>query len=132
VFDDQVTSGHQKSKKKSAAQQLVELALERYDLGVDSDGKPYGVPKGGHVVRSLRGDNSLRKELGGMYRRDRGRPPSQNALSEAMSALEYEAEDSGEQVTLHLRAARPSDDEIFIDLKNKTKRVIRVTADGWD
>lgn len=119
--------------KRSTAQQLVELALDHYDLHVDTDGKPFGVRKGGHVAIPLLGSRrSVRKELGGMYRRRTARTASQNALTEAMSALEYEAEESFEPIKLHLRTARPSDDEIFIDIGDRSEQVIRVTAAGWE
>lgn len=123
----------QKTEKKSASQQLIELALDCYDLGIDSDGKPFGVRKGGHVVRPLVGSKrSIRQELGGLFCRASGRPASQNALAEAMAVLEYEAEAQGDPVELAIRAARPSDNEIYIDMGDKTERVIRVTPAGWE
>lgn len=123
----------QKPEKKSAAQQLVEIAQEVYNFGVDTDGKPFGVRKGGHVVRMLvNGRFSLRKELGGLYFRIVGRPASQNALAEAMGVLEYVADQQGEPVELALRAARPTDDMIYIDMGDKAERVLRISAAGWE
>lgn len=122
----------QKPPKKSAAQQLLELAFECYDFGVDTDDKPFAVRKGGHVVRPLKGGKrSVRKELGGLFYRMTGRTASQNALAEAMDVLEHEAEDS-DPVELALRVARPSDAEIYIDLGDQTERVVRIIADGWE
>lgn len=119
--------------KKSTAQKLVELALDHYDLHVDTDGKPFGVRKGGHVAIPLVGSRrSVRKELGGMYRRRTARTASQTALTEAMSALEYEAEESFEPIKMYQRAARPNDDEIFIDIGDRSEQAIRVTAAGWE
>ncbi|PPL19809.1 ATP-binding protein [Microterricola pindariensis] len=126
----------QSSGKRSAAQQLVDLALDEYNLGVDLDGKAFGVRKGGHIAIPLVGSKrSVRKEVGGLFRRKTRRTASQNALSDAMSALEYEADDPGDPVAptkLHMRASRTSDDEIFIDLGDATEQVVRVTPDGWE
>jgi hypothetical protein len=118
--------------KQSTSQKLITLALDHYDLHVDPGGKPYGVRKGGHVALPLLGSRrSIRRELGGLYRRHTGRAASQNALAEAMGVLEFEADD-GEPVELHLRAARPTDQEIYIDLGDFTERAIRVTPSGWE
>ena len=123
----------QKPDKKSAAQQLIELARDCYDLGVDSDGKPFGVRKGGHVVRPLTGGKrSIRQELSGLIWRVTGRTASQNALAEAMAVLEFEAQEQGEPIKLALRAARPSDNVIYIDLGDKNEHVLRVTSTGWE
>jgi hypothetical protein len=97
----------QKPEKKSAAQQLVELALECYDLGVDTDDKPFAVRKGGHVTRPLKGGKrSLRKELGGLFYRMTGKTASQNALAEAMDVLEFEATEKPSRPSSHVRVAR--------------------------
>lgn len=120
------------AEKKSAAQQLVELAIECYDLGVDTNDKPFAVRKGGHVTRPLKGGKrSLRKELGGLFYRMTGKTASQNALAEAMDVLEFEATET-EPVELHDRLARPTDGELYVDLGDQSERVVRITADGWE
>lgn len=134
-LDDQQSFAEkgQQAEKKSASQQLVEIAHEVYDFGVDTDGKAFGFRKGSHVVRQLlNGRFSLRKELGGLYCQLSGRPASQNALTEAMAVLEYFAELQGEPVDLALRAARPNDDVIYIDMGDKAERVLKITAAGWE
>lgn len=123
----------QKDKKESAAQQLIKLAQDCYDFGVDTNGTPFGVRKGGHVVRPLVGSKrSIRQELGGLFCRASGRPASQNALTEAMAVLEFEAEERDEAVPLALRSARSSENEIYIDMGDKAERVIRVSPTGWE
>ncbi|MHA7303839.1 hypothetical protein ACX80E_01100 [Arthrobacter sp. TMN-49] len=122
-----------KPKKESAAQQLIELARDCYDLGIDTDGKPFGVRKGGHVARPLTGSKrSIRQELGGLFCRAFGRPASQNALTEALAVLEFDANEQGEPVELALRSARPTDTEFYIDMGDTTERVIRVTPASWE
>lgn len=121
----------QKPEKKSVAQQLVQLAFDCYDLGVDTDDKPFAVRKGGHVTRPLKGGKrALRKELGGLFYRTTGRTASQNALAEAMEVLEHEATE-GEPRELSLRIARPNDHEIYVDLGDQTERVVHITPEGW-
>lgn len=130
--DDQ-PSPPKKSEKKSAAKQLVELAFDCYDLGIDNDGKAFGVRKGGHVARPLVDSRfSVRKQLGGLYYRQTGKPASQNALGEAVAVLEAEAEYAGDPTQLSLRAARPNPDEIYIDMGDADERVIHVTPEGWE
>lgn len=130
--EDERQPAEPKAEKKSAAKQLVELALTLYDLGVDTDGKAFGVRKGGHVVRPLTNTRlSVRKELGRLFYRQTGKPPSQNALTEAIAVLEAEAEFAGEPQELFLRAARPNPDEIFIDVGDTDEHIIQVTPAGW-
>src|SRR5690625_1412744 len=105
------------SGKKSAAQQLVELALDVFDLGVDDDGKAFVVCNDWLVDRPLLNNRvSVRKELVGFFYRATGKPASENALTEAMAVLEAEAHDAGEPRKLFLRAVRASFGEIYIDM----------------
>ncbi|MBE4695400.1 hypothetical protein HGI16_11870 [Brevibacterium casei] len=123
----------QKPEKHSAAQQLVELALDCYDLGIDPDGKTFGVRKGDRVVRHLvNGRFSLRKELAGRFYRETGHPASQNALTEAVAVLEAEPEEQGEPVEVFFRPARPNDDTIWVNMGDKAERVLRITLAGWE
>lgn len=128
---EQPSAGGTATIKKSVADKLVQLALQCYDLGVDTDDKPFAVRKGGHVIRPLKGGKrSLRKELGGLYYRMTGKTVSQNALAEAVELLEYKATET-EPVKLSLRVARPNDYEIYVDLGDQTERVVHITPDGW-
>ncbi|WP_442545192.1 hypothetical protein ACSBOX_05820 [Arthrobacter sp. KN11-1C] len=121
------------SKRDSAAQQLVELALDCYDLGIDTDGKPFGVRKRGHIAQPLTGSkSSIRQELGGLFCEVTGRPASQNALTEAMGVLEFKAQKQGNPVALALRIARVNDAEFYVDMGDITERVIRVTPASWE
>ena len=53
------------NERRSTATKLVDLALERYSLGVTPDGEAYALPAaGGHIVTMLRDcRSSLRAEL---------------------------------------------------------------------
>ncbi|MGJ9372517.1 hypothetical protein [Nesterenkonia sp. CF4.4] len=130
---DEPGSGSEKKKGKSIPQQLIELALHQYHFGMDTSGKPFGVPKGRHVARPLLGGRrSVRQELAGLFYRVKGITASRKALTEAMDVLGFEAEAQGEPVELFLRAARTSDDEIYVDMGNQEEWVLRITAEAWE
>lgn len=117
--------------KKSAAVILVELAQERYRFGVSDSGEPFGVRlDGGHVVRMLRGGRtSLRAELAKAYRQRTGKVAGQQALADALLALEGEAQESDPK-PVHLRVAQ-TDAATWIDLGDTEERVVRLDATGW-
>ncbi|MFW0774368.1 hypothetical protein ACLRGI_14485 [Paenarthrobacter nitroguajacolicus] len=122
-----------KAEKKSTSQQLVELARDKYNFGIDTDGKAFGFRKGRHVVRPLTGSKrSVRQEVGGLFYRATGRPPSQNALTDGNGVLEYEAQEQGEPVRQATRAARTNDGELFVDIGNQSEQVLHVTSEGWE
>src|SRR5829696_5489158 len=107
-IDDDFTGGSdEKRSAKSAASQLVDLALERYRFGVSEDGEPYAVQPGRHVVRLLRGGtNSLRAELSKAFHQKYKKVPPQQALADALLVLEGTAQDQNpDQVHLRVAAA---------------------------
>lgn len=120
------------STKKSTAEKLVELALDVYDIHVDTDGKPFGIRQGGgHVARYLTsGCPSLQAELGALYYRETRHVPSQNAKTEATAVLEYEAADQ-DPVPVSTRVAT-ADGMLYVDLGDADEHVVRIGPDGWD
>ncbi|WP_179443228.1 ATP-binding protein [Rhodococcus sp. ACPA1] len=134
--DDEPPQDHpspsEKEEKISAATALVNLAIERYDLAVTPDGEPYATAKTGrgHIARFLRGGKQpLRAELAKLYYRDRSKAAPQQALTDALQALEGMAQEM-EPVETHLRVAR-HDDAIWIDLGDVDENVIRLDPQGW-
>jgi hypothetical protein len=119
------------SESRSVATRLVDLALERYSLGVTPDGEPYALPAaGGHVVTMLRdGRASLRAELAREFFRDAKKVPSSSALTDAMGVLTGYAREQ-EPVDLHLRTASHQN-AVYIDLGDQDQNVVRVTPEGW-
>ncbi|OIQ84053.1 hypothetical protein GALL_341330 [mine drainage metagenome] len=117
--------------RKSAAAQLVDLALERYTFGVTPEGDPYAIPlPGGHVVRMLRGGrSSLRGEIAAAYRASTKRIPPAQALADALLVLEGIAQD-GVPVAVHLRVGE-SLGVVWIDLGDTDEAVVRVDGRGW-
>lgn len=118
--------------KQGAAAALVDIALDRYRLGVTSEGEPFGVPLDrGHVIRQLRGGRgSLRAELAAAYRRDTRKVAPQQALADALLALEGEAQD-GDPEKVHLRVAE-HDGELWIDLGDAAGHAVRVAGGRWE
>lgn len=118
-------------EKKTAASVLVDLALERYDLGCTPDGDAYAVPRtGGNVVRMLRGGrSSLRGELAKAYRERTGAIAGQQALADALLVLQGTATES-EPVEVHVRVAEHGG-ATWIDLGDAAEHVVRVGIDGW-
>mgnify|MGYP001766030328 CR=1 FL=1 len=121
--------------RRSAAELLVELALERYRFGCTVEGDGYAVPTGtgtgGHVVRTMRGGQvSLRSELAAAYRQRHGKVAAQQALADALLVLEGIAQEA-EPEQVALRVAPDPAGGVWIDLGDKAEHVVRVTAAGW-
>lgn len=100
----------------SQADQLVAMALERYEFHVSTDGAPFVVPTyGSSIARTLRGQkSSVRSELAAEYHKAHGKVPSSNALREALDVIEGQCHHMA-QMELHLRLARVGG-EIYVDL----------------
>lgn len=121
-----------KPGKRSAADRIVELAAERYDLARAEDGEPFAVERGGpNVARLFRGGrSSLRAALAAAYAAREGRVPPAQSLVDALAVLEGQAL-AADRRPLPLRAVRRGRD-VLLDLGDETGRVVRITADGWD
>jgi hypothetical protein len=117
--------------KRSQASRLVELALERFDLVMSEDGRPYGVVRNGpNIALPLRGSRGLRTRLAAVFADvTRGTAPSQSALADALAVLEGYAARK-DPVPVHLRLARHGDG-IVIDLGTADGRCVIVGPDGW-
>jgi hypothetical protein len=118
------------SGKRSQADRLVELALERYELGRTPADEAFAVPKdGAFVARMVRGNGGLRSELAALYRRDTRKVASAQAVSDALLVLEGEALDAPPR-DLHLRVARHGE-SIVVDLGDETGRAIIIEPGSW-
>lgn len=117
--------------KVPASTRLTEIARSEYTFGSTPNGEPYALPLyGPRVVRMLRGGgSSLRAELASAYLDAHGAPPSQQALADAMTALEGLALRSGPR-ELHMRTAL-HDGALWLDIGDQSGEVIQVSAFGW-
>ncbi|OLT27169.1 hypothetical protein BJF83_18925 [Nocardiopsis sp. CNR-923] len=116
----------------SVAAQLVELTVRRYELFLSDDGRPYAVEKDGpNVALPLRGKAGLRARLADVYgSENRGRVPSQSALTDAAMVLEGKA-GRCEQRRLSPRVANDGD-QIVVDLGTPDGRCVIIGPGAWE
>jgi hypothetical protein len=115
----------------SAATKLARIAQERYTFGVSDTGEPYALPLDGpRIVKMLRGAGSLRAELAAAFLTDFGNPPPQQALADALMALEGLAL-AAEAKPLALRVA-DSHGALWLDLGDGTGELVRIAPEGWE
>ena len=119
-------------KKKSAAARLTEIARDRYEFGVSETGHCYALPLfGPRVMVMLTGKGgSLRAELAAAYLDEYGSPPPQQALQDAMQALQGLALRATARA-LALRVA-DYDEHLWLDLGDDTGEIVRIGAKGWE
>ena len=93
--------------KESVSTHLVQLAEQRYRLGISTTGQPYAVPSAGpNVARPLRGGRrSLRAELTKLYFEQTKSAANAQALADALLVLEGKAQ-AAKPTELALRVAQ--------------------------
>lgn len=128
---EQATGQKVDERAPSQSSQLVALARARYELFMSTDGRPYGIVKGGSgLALPLRGRAGLRAQLAHLYTDARGGAvPSASALADAMTVLEGIA---AAQVPreLHLRVARHGE-AIVVDLGTPDGDCVIVRPGSW-
>jgi len=130
IAGDFTGGSDEKRPAMSASTQLVELAEERYQFRLSDERQPYAVKPGRHVVRLLRGgQDSLRAELSQAFYRKHKKVPPQQALADAMLALEGLAQDQ-DPTPVHLRVAAAGGD-LWLDLGDAAETVIRMSPGSW-
>jgi hypothetical protein len=120
--------------KDSTATRLVEMAHERFTLGVTTTGEAYAVPVDGpNVARVLRGGRrSVRSELARIYFEQTNTAANAQALADALLVLEGEAQGI-EPTEVALRVGRsPHDGRLVLDLGGDDGRVVVIGAYGWE
>ncbi len=134
VSGEAADSAGRAGRGPSAAAHLTRLAQQRYTFGVSDTGEPFALPLDGpRIVRMLRGaggTNSLRAELAAAFLAEHGTPPPQQALADALLALEGVAQASHPQ-SLALRVGE-SDGALWLDLGDDTGDVVKIAPDGWE
>ncbi|MGA2514615.1 MAG: hypothetical protein ABSG37_13520 [Candidatus Limnocylindrales bacterium] len=120
-----------KPTKRSAADLIVELAMDRYDLARAEDGEPFAIDRAGpNVARMFRGGRaSLRSTLAAIYAEKYGKVPPAQALVDALAVLEGRALGLPRR-TLLLRSGRLDDGSVVIDLGDESGQAIVVASDG--
>jgi hypothetical protein len=121
-----------KPQKRSITSQLVDMARERYTLGVTETGEPFAVDRGRrHIALMLRGGRlGLRANLARRYFAEHETAAGQQALTDACLVLEgYAAQQTPQRV--HQRVAEFVGD-VYIDIGNTAGHVIRIGGGCWD
>ena len=111
---------------------IVDLAIDRYDLGRSEDGEPFAIDRAGpNVARKFRGGrSSLRTALAASFAEAFGKVPPAQALIDALAVLEGRALARPRQ-KLPLRTARLGDGSVILDLGDESGRAILVEPEGW-
>ncbi len=128
--DDVGAGNSQAGGKRSVASQLVDLADGRWRFGISVEGDAFALPlTGAQVVRMLTGSRSIRAELADLFQQRTGKVAGQQALADAVLALEGRARRT-DPVDLALRVAYV-DRAVWLDLGTLTGEVLRITPTGW-
>ena len=113
------------------AAQLVELALDEYQLGMSDEEEPYGVRAAQpHIAMLLRGGRTgLRAELARRYFDQTGAVAAQQALADATNVLEGLA--AQEQPTRLFQRVAADSPNAYVDLGDTDGTVIEIGPTGW-
>jgi hypothetical protein len=118
-------------EKKSQAQRLVELvpdpALFR---STDGESAFATLPVGDHLETWPVRSKGLRRWLVSRFYQMDEKPPSAQALADALGALEAKAQFGGRVHEVHVRLAGAGE-AIYLDLANPDWEAVEVTAAGW-
>jgi hypothetical protein len=117
-------------QSESQSQVLLRLASESI-LFRDPTGRTYAaVPSNGHVeVHEIR-STGLHRWLKRRYYGEENRPPSGQAMQDALGILDARATHDGPEEEVFIRMAG-RDGRIYIDLADPTWRVVEVDGEGW-
>lgn len=134
--DDDTADGAEGERKRQPpqAQLLLELA-QGVELFHTPDGEAWAVvPVGNHretwpIRAKAKGGGSLGKWLRRRFFDRYERPPSAQALTDALATLEAMA-DAGPVQDVFCRVAA-HDEAVYVDLGDESWRAVQVTADGW-
>jgi hypothetical protein len=118
-------------EKKSQAQRLVELVPDAL-LFRSTDGETAfaTLPVGDHLETWPVRSKGLRRWLIGKFYLMDDKPPSAQALSDALGALEAKAQFGGRVHDVYVRLAGRAD-VIYLDLANAKWEVVEITGAGW-
>lgn len=118
-------------EKKSQAQRLVELVPdEALFRSTDGETAFATVPVGDHRETWPVRSKGFRRWLVGMFYQEERRPPSAQALTDALGTLEAKAQFGPRVHDVHVRLAG-TDGAIYLDLANPKWEAIEITPAGW-
>jgi hypothetical protein len=117
--------------KKSVAARLVDMAQQKYILGVSDEGEPFGADRARpHLAMLLRGGRAgLRADLAARYFAETGAAAGGQALTDSTLILEGMAAARTPE-RLHLRVAG-HEGAVYIDTGRPDAPVIRISQGQW-
>ncbi len=116
--------------KENQAQGLIRLAQEIL-LFHTSEGDGFArVPVGKHVETLVVRRKGFKDWLVRKFYNEFRKPPSPQALQDATSVLDAQAQFDGPEACLHVRVAG-HDGRIYLDLADPGWRVVEIDANGW-
>lgn len=119
-------------KAPSQADQLVELASQRFTFHRSAEGELFTLPiVGPRIARPLRGNRSVRAELAALYVDQHGKAASASALADALLVVEGRCA-QGEVVPTHLRIAAADDGEAVLDLGRDDGLCVVLQRGSWE
>jgi hypothetical protein len=117
-------------EKLTPAQILIQLTAQA-PLFHTPDGQAFAeVPNGDHLETFTIRGKQFRSWLVRKFYRKCSKPPSSQALQDAIAVLEAQALFASPEVPLFVRIGHYQG-RIYIDLCNATREVIEISADGW-
>lgn len=121
----------EEEERKTQSQILIGLCSDMVFIH-DELGEGYAKLKiGNHFELWMIKSRKMKLILMDRYMRAfKDKVPSENALKEAVSALDAKAVLRGKKATIHTRIAE-ADEAIYIDLCNDEWEVIEIKKDGW-
>ena len=114
----------------SQAQELLELA-EGLELFHTAGGEAYAwILVGNHAETWNVKSSEMRSFLRHSFFAEHKKPPSKQAVADAIDMLDAKAQFDGSQREVFLRVAS-IDDIVYVDLVDSEWRVVEITRDGW-
>lgn len=119
------------SPAPSQAVELVKMAVEKYRIVKSTEGKIYAVEhqRPGIALDLRGGKEGLRQRLSSSYFDERGKVPTQSALTDMLNVLEGQAMRSASH-EVHLRFAAV-EGSVFVDLGTPEGAAVEVMPGSW-
>ncbi|WP_167140219.1 hypothetical protein [Diaminobutyricimonas sp. TR449] len=118
------------TEDRFGAAQVVEFALERYDLARSSDGDLIVIPRNPRAPRIAKEVRSIRADLSRAIWHERRIAVGRETISTALETLAGLAEEATLE-RVYLRAARKGP-SLQVDLGDRFGRYVEVSRYGWD
>lgn len=125
--DGEDTQSNAPPNEQKQATQLIELAVRQAELWHTPDGEVYATSANESVSLDSK---EFRQWLEYSYWRETKTPPTAKAVNETLGVLSNLARDEGTKRDIYTRLAA-HDGVSYLDLCDDARRVVRISADGW-